>query len=411
MSRAAPWAALALGLGAAAIAMNGGLDVSWAIGALRLGILLNTASSLALVTLAGAALLAQRAGHPAGAGAILLGGLAATAPSPAQLVLAASLGAGAHPAVVAGLGAAAALGGAPDQLRGLGAEHALGVVVTILSLGSARGPLAPILVLLTASALSPALWASGWGRVALISGGVGASALAALGAVLDRSRASARLGWAWVGLGLAALGVAGAPLGLTVGLAGLAVAAQVGGGGVAEPSPRRWPLTLLAAGVAPHLGVGGGRDPLLALVLSGDPLAAAGILAVCAATGACLGRADAGRVLPAVVSVLAAPTLLGLSRAIGGAAALPGPALDLGGLLAGGITLAAWGYAARGGRLPERATPAPRPSRPWPLLLAPPRVSAERVTRAVVAVTLALWALWAVSAGVPGLGLEPPWAR
>ncbi|MCK6518324.1 hypothetical protein L6R46_25105, partial [Myxococcota bacterium] len=94
MSRAA---LAALAVVAVVVTRGGGLDLSAAIGALRLGITLNTASSLALVTLAGAAFLGQGSAARPSPGALALGAMAAMAPSPAQLVLAASLGAGARP--------------------------------------------------------------------------------------------------------------------------------------------------------------------------------------------------------------------------------------------------------------------------------------------------------------------------
>lgn len=416
MSRAAPLLLAGLATVAVVVTSRGGLDLSWAIGALRLGITLNTASSLALVTLVGAAFVTRGLAVSASPSALVLGALAAVAPSPAQLMLAASLGAGARPAVVAALGAVAVVGGAPDRLLGLGAEHSVGVLLGLVGLLSARGPLAPPLLLITASLVTPALWASGWGRVALISGGVSVAVLAAVGATLDGSRATFRLGWAWAGLGLAAMGAAASPLGLALGIAGLGVSAlsEPNAERRAEP-PSRWAVVLvaLAAGGVPHVGVGGGRDPLLGLIVSGDPVAAAGVLWVSAATGYCLGRAPPTRLSPAVLSLIAAPVLFSLSRWLSPMAASTRAELHFIGLLAGALTLGAAFWASRGGRLPRRELPTLPLNRPWPLMILAPTVSSRRVTQAVVVVGLALWALWtvAVTAGLQHTGLEALWAR
>lgn len=419
MSRAA---LAALAVVAVVVTREGGLDVSAAIGALRLGITLNTASSLALVTLAGAAFLGQGSAARPSSGALALGAMAAMAPSPAQLVLAASLGAGARPAVVAALGAAAVVGGAPDRLLGLGAAHAVGVLLALVGLLTARGPLAPLMLLITASLGLPSLWTSGFGRVALISGGVGLAVVTALGATLDGSRVRPRLSWAWAGLGLAAMGAAEAPLGLALGLAGLSVAALTEPGvNEAARLPAWWGLGLvaLAAGALPNVGLGGGRDPLLGLIASGDPVAAAGVLLVSAATGYSLGRAPQLLLSQALVGLAAAPVILGLARWLSPMLSTPRAELHLVGILAGALNLGAGLWALRGGRLPERQGPSLAFDRPWPLLLvAPSTPSADNITKALAVVGLALWALWTLSAtlglydrSLHELGLESFWAR
>lgn len=406
MSRALTFAALSVV--AVVVTHNGGLDLSWAIGALRVGITLSAASSLALVALAGAALAAAAAKRPVSTTQLAWAALAAVAPSPAQLALAACLGAGASPAVVAGLGAAAVVGGAPDQLRGLGAPHAVAVVIGLVGLLSARGPFAPALLLAAASLTTPTLWTTAWGRVALISGGVAVGVAATLGAVLDRSRAMERLGWAWVGLGVAAMGLDAPTLGLTLGVAGLGVAALCAAEEPIGDAPPLWRLGLvaLAAGVLPSLGLGGARDPLLALLSAGDPVAAAGVIGVSAATGACLGRAAPRRLVPAGVSLLAAPVIFGLARWMTPSFEAPHAPIQLAGLLAGALTFAAGAWVTRGGSLPERALPTPpRPRLP---ALTAPAVSAPQITRALAWVGLGLWALWALSAAVGG---EAQWGR
>ncbi|MBK7758331.1 MAG: hypothetical protein IPI35_18415 [Deltaproteobacteria bacterium] len=226
----------------------------------------------------------------------------------------------------------------------------------------ARGPLAPLSLLITTSLVAPALWASGWGRVALISGGVGLATLTAIGAALDKSRSASCLGWAWVGLGLAAMGAAAAPLGLALGLSGLGLAAmceQTAADDPARPSPWAIGLGALAAGGVPSLGVGGGRDALLGLIVSGDPIAAAGVLLVSAATGYCLGRAPPARRSPAVLSLIAAPLVWGLSRWLSPTVAVPRVELHLVGALASAVTLGA-GIWAVPGRAPAGASAARR---------------------------------------------------
>lgn len=252
----APLGLTALAGVAVVIASRGGLDLGLDTGGLRHGISFTTASALALVTLAGVSIVGRGAPVSASSGALALGALAALASSPTLLVLAGSLAAGAHPAVIAALSAATAVGGVPDRLDGLNADHALGIVLGLFGLLSARGPLAPLSLLITTSLVAPALWASGWGRVALISGGVGLATLTAIGAALDKSRSASCLGWAWVGLGLAAMGAAAAPLGLALGLSGLGLAAmceQTAADDPARPSP--WAIGLGA------LAAGGGAQP------------------------------------------------------------------------------------------------------------------------------------------------------
>ena len=418
MSRAASYAPLALAALAALaviVTSSGGLDVSLSIGSLRFAILLNTASSLALVALAGAAFVTRGSDLSASPSALALGALATVTPAPALLLIAASLAAGARPAVVAALGAAAVVGGAPDHLSGLNAEHALGVLLALIGLLSARGPLAPLMLLIITSRVAPVLWASGWGRVALISGGVGVATLTAVGATLDKSRAASCLGWSWVGLGVAAMGAAAAPLGLALGLAGLGVAT------LSEPTaadgpqrPSRWALVVvaLAVGVLPNVGVGGGRDVLLGLIVSGDPLAAAGVLFVSAATGYCFGRASPARLSPAALSLVAAPLMLGLSRWLSPTVALPRAELQLVGALAGAVTLGAGLFASRGGRLPQRELPTLQ-LRPWPVVFVAPTLSPQRLTQALSIVALALWACWTLNNAVVHRDtiLGPLWDR
>ena len=397
----APLGLTALAGLAVVIVSRGGLDLGLDTGGLRHGISFTTASALALVTLAGVSIVGRGAPVSASSGALALGALAALASSPTLLVLAGSLAAGAHPAVIAALSAATAVGGVPDRLDGLNADHALGIVLGLFGLLSARGPLAPLSLLITTSLVAPALWASGWGRVALISGGVGLATLTAIGAALDKSRSASCLGWAWVGLGLAAMGAAAAPLGLALGLSGLGLAAmceQTAADDPARPSPWAIGLGALAAGGVPSLGVGGGRDALLGLIVSGDPIAAAGVLLVSAATGYCLGRAPPARRSPAVLSLIAAPLVWGLSRWLSPTVAVPRVELHLVGALASAVTLGAGIWAFRGGRLPERALPADLPQRwPRPRAMATPTLSSARITKALILIGLVLWAGWTVA--------------